>query len=82
MNSKYSIPPYGGMKINNSFFNLLDWTPFLIGVFQLIQYNTFHTTRAFQYDHRVAGLAGVTIALGAINMLMPWDDVLRKFMKF
>ena len=32
-NNRYSIPSYGNQKINYSFINLLDFTPFLIGVF-------------------------------------------------
>jgi hypothetical protein len=33
LNYRFSIPTYGGVKINYSFLNLLDWTPFWISMF-------------------------------------------------
>lgn len=39
-NSKYSIPVYGGPRTNATMLDMLDLTPFLIGLFNLFLYNT------------------------------------------
>lgn len=46
-NSKYSIPFYGRSRINYEMIDLLDWTPFLIGLFNLFLYKSSQKERQF-----------------------------------
>lgn len=39
-NKVYSIPVYTGPRINYEMVDMLDWTPFLIGAFNLFLYQT------------------------------------------
>ena len=39
-NSKYSIPVYGGSRINSTMIDLIDFCPFLLGIFNLFLYQT------------------------------------------
>lgn len=46
-NSKYSIPIYGGSRLNSTLIDLLDYTPFLVGLFNLFLYQTSQSSRNF-----------------------------------
>lgn len=81
MNYRYSIPPYGGIKINNTLLNLLDWTPLFVGLLILFEYKVFQDLRGYETDTRVIVLLSFNIAMGVISILTPWNDILKKCIK-
>lgn len=80
-NSKYSIPIYSGPRINHEMIGLLDWTPFIVGLFNFLLYKQSSFERNFESDHRVLGLIIAMIVVGCIHILMPWKIILKKFLK-
>ena len=78
-NSKYSIPIYGGPRINNVVIDLLDYLPFLIGLFNLFLYDTSRVERGFESDHRVYGIISANIIIGAIHACFPYRAVIHKY---
>lgn len=77
-NSKYSIPIYGHSRINSTMIDLLDFTPFLVGLFNLFLYQTSQNARSFDVDGRVIGIVITNIVVGALNAVFPWQTVLSK----
>jgi hypothetical protein len=61
--------------------DLFDWTPLLIGLFNLYLYQTSANEREFSQDGRVHGLIAAMIVIGAINLLVPWKILVKKFTK-
>lgn len=80
-NSKYSIPFYSGPRINYEMIGLLDWTPLIIGLFNFLLYKQSSFERNFESDPRVVGLIAAMIAIGALHILMPWKQILKKVLK-
>ncbi len=61
--------------------DLLDWTPLLIGLFNLLLYKTSQGDRGFHTDGRVMGLIAAMIVIGIIHLLVPWKLILKKIFK-
>lgn len=80
-NSKYSIPFYSGPKINEAMIELLDWTPLFIGLVNLFLYRISQTSREFENDSRIMGLIIAMIVIGAINILVPYQRILKNLSK-
>ena len=79
VSQKYSIPEYGGPRLNSEFIDLLDATPFLLGVFNLIVLLVI--TQTFEYEkingtHEV--LCVIIIAIGLLNFVIPWNLIIDK----
>lgn len=78
-NSKYSIPIYGGSRLNSTLIDLVDFTPFLIGLFNLFLYQTSQASRNFDPDGRVYGVVITNIVIGVFHAVFPWKTVLTLF---
>lgn len=78
-NSKYSIPIYGGPRLNSTMVDLIDFTPFLVGLFNLFLYNTSQNQRGFDVDGRIYGVVITNIVIGAFHAVFPWKTVLTLF---
>lgn len=78
-NSRYSIPPCIGPRINSTFIDLLDLAPFLVGLFNLFLYSTSQESRKFESDSRVYGVIVTAMVIGGIHALMPWKTIMHKF---
>lgn len=57
---------------------MLDYLPFLIGLFNLFLYETSRNERKFEGDSRVYGIVSANIILGAIHALMPYRSILHR----
>jgi hypothetical protein len=78
-NSKYSIPIYGGPRLNSAMIDLLDYLPLLIGLFNLLLYNASHSLTSFEWDSRISGLYITIIVIGAIHAIFPWRPLINHF---
>lgn len=78
-NSKYSIPAYIGPRLNSTLVNLLDLTPFLVGLFNFFLYTTSMSTKKFESESRIYGVIITTMVIGLINAIMPWKAILHHF---
>lgn len=78
-NSKYSIPIYGGPRLNSTMIDLLDFLPLLIGLFNLFLYDTSRKQREFEGDRRIYGLVYAMIGIGAFHAVFPWKTVIQRF---
>lgn len=78
-NYRYSIPIYGGPRINTTMIDLLDLTPFLVGLFNLFLYNTSQNQRSFEVDGRVYGIVITNIVIGVVHAIFPWRKVISLF---
>jgi hypothetical protein len=59
--------------------DLLDFTPFLVGLFNLFLYQTSQSSRQFEVDGRVTGIVITNIVVGAFHAVFPWKTVISKF---
>ena len=78
-NSKYSIPVYGGSRLNSTLIDLFDFTPFLVGLFNLFLYQTSQASRNFEVDNGVIGVVITNIAIGGLHAIMPWKTIITRF---
>jgi hypothetical protein len=78
-NSKYSIPVYGGPRLNSAMIDLLDYLPLLIGLFNLFLYTTSQALRKFEFDGRINAVVFVIIGIGVFHAVFPWHPIIQRF---
>jgi hypothetical protein len=76
---KYSIPIYGGPRLNATYIDLVDYLPLLMGLFNLFLYQTSQNTRKFDSDSRIYGIVSANIIIGAIHAMFPYRSLFSKF---
>ena len=80
-NSKYSIPYYGGPRLNYEMIRLLDWTPLIIGLFNLFIYEKYQSNAIYGKDSRILGLIVTIIVIGIVNLFIPWKNLAKIMFK-
>lgn len=59
--------------------DMLDITPFLIGLFNLFLYNTSQDDRSFEKDGRITGIIVTNVVIGGIFALFPSRIIIKRF---
>lgn len=80
-NSKYSIPFYGGPRINHELMSLLDWTPLLIALFNFYLLKLSQSRLNFKADNRIDPILWTMIIFGIIHLIVPWKKVIKRCLK-
>lgn len=78
-NSKYSIPVYGGSRLNSTMIDLLDFSPFLIGIFNLFLYQTSISARGVEENPAIIGITITNTVIGGAFAVFPWRIFISKF---